>query len=106
MSPLDWYLWSTVYRAGAERARAWPMNSDMQNQAEVLEAQAERCEEIAREQTGNPAVTHGHLHLHPSAEPGEPGLEHRHSHEHAEGEASHAAHEHEPLPRFPGWDHP
>lgn len=45
----DWQDLASVYRAGADRARQWEFNADRQQDAEVLEAQAKRCEEIAEE---------------------------------------------------------
>lgn len=32
-----------IYRAGAKKARSWPFNNDMLNQAEVLDAMADEA---------------------------------------------------------------
>jgi hypothetical protein len=47
MTKQDWLDMASVYRAGAERSRQWSYNASRQQDAEVLEAQAERCEQIA-----------------------------------------------------------
>lgn len=97
MSWLDWNDLASVYRAGADRARGWSHNSGMQQHAEILEAQADRCDEIARERQGNPPVTHTHGHYHGE---GHSTLLHRHPHDHAAGDTVHDGHEHEPAAGF------
>jgi hypothetical protein len=49
MSPHDWIDLASVYQAGADRARRWSRNSDRQQDADILEAQADRCKQIAAE---------------------------------------------------------
>ena len=93
MDAQDWADLATVYRAGARRAAGWCFNADRQQDAEILEAQADRCEEIARERDGNPPVEHYHDHLHTSPD-GKNQLRHRHPHGHSEGETEHEGHEH------------
>jgi hypothetical protein len=92
MDARDWAGLASVYRAGAERSRGWPFNADRQQDAEVLEAQADRCDEIARDQDGNPPVTHSHQHTHhtPSG-----NVTHQHRHHHRQDET---AHDHEYTP--------
>lgn len=101
MDVKDWYDLASVYRAGAERAFGWSHNSAMQIQAEVLETQADRCDEIARERDGNPLVVHEHYHYHGTGADKEL---HLHKHEHAAGETVHEpgnGHWHKPPPSFP-----
>ena len=95
----DWKDLASVYRAGAERARGWVFNNDMQTQAEVLDAQADRCLEIARELDGCPLVTHEHLHMHTG--PDGQRLSHRHKHTHDAGKVSHSGHAHDRDPFGP-----
>jgi hypothetical protein len=47
MSRQDWLDLASVYDAGAKRSRQWSYNIERQQQAEVLDAMAERCREIA-----------------------------------------------------------
>lgn len=49
MSPRDWTDMASVFRAGARTHRQYSYNNDRQQDAEALEAQAKRCEEIALE---------------------------------------------------------
>lgn len=100
MSVKDWQDLASVYRAGAERAFGWSHNSAMQIQAEVLDYQAARCDEIARERDGNPLVSHEHYHWH---ERDGGRIIHLHKHDHAAGETAHEGHWHEPPPRLPAW---
>jgi hypothetical protein len=90
MSADDWQDLASVYRAGAERARGWAYNDDAQRDAQVLDAQADRCEEIARERDGNLPVVHDHDHLHTA--PDGQRLRHRHEHSHGRGRADHDPH--------------
>jgi hypothetical protein len=83
----DWYDLASVYQAGAERVRGWQFNTDRLQEAEVLEAQADRCREIARERDGNPSVSHDHDHMHTG--PDGDQLRHRHRHWHASGATDH-----------------
>jgi hypothetical protein len=91
MDARDWYDMASVFRAGAARSRGWTMNVEREQQAEVLDAQADRCEEIGRERDGNPPVEHDHYH-----EYEEDGrrLRHAHRHKHDQGEAEHLRHPH------------
>lgn len=102
MNVKDWQDMASVFRAGAGRARGWVLNSAMQQQAEVLDAQADQCMEIARDRDGNPLVTHIHYHEHGI---GPARQLHRHVHEHAAGETAHEGHWHEPAPPLfpPSW---
>jgi hypothetical protein len=84
MTPQDWYDLASVYRAGADRARGWVMNIDRQQDADILDAQADRCEEIARERDGLPPVEHDHYHRHADGK-----LLHRHPHRHQAGATDH-----------------
>ena len=86
MDAQDWADLAGVYQAGARRARGWVFNSDRQQDAEILEAQADKCEEIARERRGNPPEEHEHSHYHAQ---GADRLQHRHSHTHDRGETDH-----------------
>jgi hypothetical protein len=88
----DWADLASVYRAGADRARGWIMNNDRQQDAEILDAQADRCDEIARERDGLPPVEHDHPHDDGNR------LMHRHRHSHAAGETSHVDHQHADVP--------
>lgn len=100
MDVKDWQDMASVYRAGAGRASGWGHNSAMQQQAEVLDAQADRCDEIARERDGYPLVSHDHPHLH--IDPGSGRrLQHRHKHEHLAGETAHEDHWHKRDPFAP-----
>lgn len=83
MDARDWEDLASVYRAGAHRARGWVMNLDRQQDADILDAQADRCEEIARERKGWPAVTHTHYHEDVD------GTRHRHEHSHPSGNNTH-----------------
>lgn len=94
MTPQDWTDLASVFQAGSDRARSWSHNSAMQQHAEILEAQADRCEEIARDLDGNPPVEHTHYHWHGQ---GSRKYHHRHPHGHAAGETAHDGHEHEPM---------
>jgi hypothetical protein len=49
MSPRDWQDLASVYRAGAERSRAWAPDMSRLQEAEALDAMAQRCHEIAAE---------------------------------------------------------
>jgi ABC-type Zn2+ transport system substrate-binding protein/surface adhesin len=98
MDAQDWADLATVFRAGADRSRDWTMNTERQQNAEILDAQADRCEEIARDRAGNPPVTHTHYHGY--IEDGRP-LKHRHEHSHADGETDHD-HYHEPVRSWGG----
>lgn len=49
MTPQDWRDMASVFRAGATRASQWSHNADRQQEAEVLRAQAGRCDQIAQE---------------------------------------------------------
>jgi hypothetical protein len=112
MDSTDWAYLASVYQAGSDRARGWCFNADRQQEAEILEAQADRCREIARELDGNPPAEHDHDHLHVK---GADQLRHRHRHRHGQGENEHDGHEHEeygpgrdpfaPLPRL-AWGEP
>jgi hypothetical protein len=93
MNPQDWADLASVYRAGAARARGWVNNGSRQQDADILEAQADRCAEIARERDGNPPVEHDHDHIH--AGPDGQRLRHRHPHPHDEGGTEHDGHRHE-----------
>jgi hypothetical protein len=95
MDARDWYDLASVFRAGAERSRGWNMNIERQQQAEVLDAQADRCEEIGRERDGLPPVEHDHYHWYEDAD----GIRtmHRHRHKHAEGQTEHLPHPHPHL---------
>jgi hypothetical protein len=109
MDVKDWQDLASVFRAGAGQARGWVLNSAMQQHAGILDAQADRCDEIARERDGNQPVVHEHGHAHTG--PDGQRLSHRHKHEHAAGEHGHdpapAGHWHErdlfapPLPLYP-----
>ena len=83
MDVKDWQDLASVYRAGAGRARGWSHNSAMQQQAEVLDAQAGRFDEIARERDGNPPAVHEHPHAHMG--PDGQRLSHQHKHAHGRG---------------------
>ena len=48
MDAQDWRNIASVFMAGAVRQRQYSYNTERQQQAEALEAQAARCEEIAR----------------------------------------------------------
>ena len=101
MDVKDWSDLASVYRAGAKRARGWVLNSAMQQHAEVLETQADRCDEIARERDGNPLVVHEHYHYYGQ---GRDRVLHLHKHEHAAGETGHepgTGHWHALPPSFP-----
>lgn len=87
MDVKDWQDMASVFRAGAERARGWEFNAGRQQDAEILDAQAGRCEEIAREQDGNPPVVHEHPHLHTG--PDGRRLQHWHKHAHGRGRVDH-----------------
>lgn len=90
MDAQDWADLASVYRAGADRARGWPFNNDRQQDSGILEAQADRCDEIARRRDGNPPVTHEHEHEHWSGEGRDRRkIIHRHEHTHASGETGH-----------------
>jgi hypothetical protein len=88
MDAQDWADLATVYQAGSDRARGWSGNPDRQQDAEILEAQADRCREIAREREGNPPAEHEHYHYHTSPD-GTDRLMHRHPHTHGRGETDH-----------------
>jgi hypothetical protein len=47
MNAQDWRDMASVYEAGAKCARTWTYNRDRQQEAEVLDAMAGRCREIA-----------------------------------------------------------
>jgi hypothetical protein len=94
MDAQDWTDLASVYQAGSDRARGWAFNTDRQQEAEILEAQADRCREIARERQGNPPTDHVHYHFHVSPD-GKDRLMHRHLHAHGEGETEHEGHEHD-----------
>ena len=64
MNVKDWQDLASVFRAGAERAFGWSHNAAMQQHAEILETQADRCDAIARERDGYPMVTHEHYTAH------------------------------------------
>jgi hypothetical protein len=49
MTSEDWRDLASVYKAGAASARQWSHNTGKQQDAEILEAQAERCEQVAAE---------------------------------------------------------
>lgn len=100
MNVKDWQDMASVFRAGAGRARGWFLNSDRQQDAEILDAQADRCDEIARERDGYPPAVHEHPHTHAGAGQGGP-LRHRHEHEHLVGETEHNGHWHERDPFAP-----
>jgi hypothetical protein len=87
MDAADWYDLASVYRAGADRARGWCFNGDRQQDADILEAQADRCEEIGRERDGNPPVVHDHDHFHTG--PDGKRLRHQHKHSHGKSRADH-----------------
>ena len=94
MTVKDWLDLASVFRAGAERAFGWSHNSAMQIHAEVLETQADRCDEIARERDGNPLIaSHNHYHYHGT---GRDRSIHLHPHEHLAGKTEHDGHWHEP----------
>lgn len=93
MDAQDWADLASVYRAGAGRARGWCFNTGRQQDADILEAQAERCDEIARERDGNPPVVHDHDHLHVNPADGTDQVSHRHPHSHGRGRT-----EHDPAP--------
>jgi len=95
----DWADLASVFRAGAGRARGWVHNSGRQQAAEILDAQADRCDEIARERDGNPLVSHDQYHYHTG--PDGRRLLHAHKHEHAAGETAHDGHPHERDPFAP-----
>lgn len=106
MDSQDWRNMGSVFRAGSRRAAGWVYNSDRQQDAEILQAQAERCEEIARELDGNPAAEHDHDHFH-EGENGKIGhrYRHAHAHHHGDGENEHddpakGGHRHEPMGRL------
>jgi hypothetical protein len=99
MDAQDWADLATVFRAGADRSRGWTMNRERQQNAEILDAQADRCEEIARYRAGNPPVTH--IHYHGYIEGGRP-MTHRHEHSRAAGETDHD-HGHHPGPARSLW---
>ena len=48
MNSRDWQDMASVYRAGADKSRQRVMNIDRCQEAEVLGAMADRCEEVAR----------------------------------------------------------
>jgi hypothetical protein len=100
MDSKDWQDLASVYRAGAGRARGWSLNSDRQQDAEILDAQADRCDEIARERDGYPLVSHDHPHLHTDPGSGQ-RLSHRHKHTHNVGKVAHNGHRHERDPFGP-----
>jgi hypothetical protein len=100
MSAQDWSDLGLVFRAGAHRARGWSFNADRQQDADILDAQADQCMEIARDRDGNPPVTHIHDHEHGTGKGRE---QHRHVHDHEDGETTHEGHYNEPAPKFPGW---
>jgi len=85
MDAQDWQNLGSVFRAGSERARGWCFNSDRQPDADIAEAQAGQCEEIARELDGNPAIVHDHGHFHDGAN-GDTGHRYRHAHAHSHGD--------------------
>lgn len=87
MSAEDWQDLASVFRAGAGRARGWSLNSAMQQQAEVLDAQADRCGEIARDRDGNPPVVHEHTHHHMRGDGQQ--VTHWHKHAHGRGRTDH-----------------
>jgi hypothetical protein len=99
MSAEDWSDLGRVFRAGAGRARGWVFNNDMQQQAEILDAQADQCEEIARERDGYPLVLHDHRHEHTG--PDGQRISHRHWHEHEAGGTGHDGHPHARDPFAP-----
>jgi hypothetical protein len=103
MDSKDWQDLASVYRAGADRARGWTFNGDRQQDAEILDAQAGRCEEIARERDGNPPVVHDHPHRHISLAGKQ--LLHQHRHAHGRARTDHdpdpAGHQHERDPFAP-----
>lgn len=99
MSTEDWSDLGLVFRAGAERARGWVFNTGRQQDAGILDAQADQCMEIARERDGNPLVNHIHYHYHGGR--GRDRLLHRHVHEHLAGETAHEGHWHERDPFAP-----
>jgi hypothetical protein len=43
----DWAGLASVYRAGAESTRDWTLNKDLQAHARMLDAMADRCDELA-----------------------------------------------------------
>jgi hypothetical protein len=47
MTSQDWQDLASVYRAGADESRQWVYNASRKQDADVLDAQAGRCEEIA-----------------------------------------------------------
>lgn len=49
MTPEYWNDLASVFRAGAERASGWVFNSAMQQQAQIMEVMANRCDEISDE---------------------------------------------------------
>jgi hypothetical protein len=49
MTSKDWRDMASVFLAGAERQRQYCYNTERQQQAESLEAQARRCEQLAAE---------------------------------------------------------
>ena len=87
MDSKDWQDLASVYRAGADCARGWVFNNDMQIHAEILDTQADRCEEIARERDGYPPVVHDHPHTHTG--PDGRQIIHRHRHAHGRGKTDH-----------------
>lgn len=89
MDAQDWADLASVYRAGAERARGWPYNNDRQQDAEILEVQADRCDEIARERNGLPPADHVHDHVHTDPDDPQHRLRHRHRHSHGRGQTEH-----------------
>jgi hypothetical protein len=105
MNAQDWANLASVFRAGQERAAGWSSNTAMIQHAAILEAQADRCEAIARELDGFPPVEHDHYHVHLTD--GTHSYTHAHAHAHGQGENGHDAgddggHEHEPAgPLFP-----
>lgn len=87
MDVKDWQDLASVFRAGAGRARGWVWNSDRQQDAEILDAQADRCDEIARERDGNPPAVHEHPHAHTGLDGQR--LRHQHKHAHGRGRTDH-----------------
>jgi len=100
MDSKDWQDLASVYRTGAARARGWGWNSDRQQDAGILDAQADRCEEIARERDGYPLVSHDHDHTHTDPGSGQ-RIVHRHEHTHDAGKVTHFGHQHERDPFAP-----
>lgn len=108
MDSQDWRNMASVFRAGADRAYGWVFNTDRIQDGDILEAQAGRCEEIARELDGNPAVEHDHDHDHfHTGENGDIGHRYRHAHKHSHGDGENehddpatGGHHHEPSGRL------